>query len=211
MFNKKEVAWIIIAIIILGFIIGFQVESTDAAILNEKAFLIALIIILVPVLTKKTIAGHYNIKITHTILSLKRYGFYIRSKLKKPLPIGLIIPFFIGFVTLGLIKIMTILQFDVENIPKKRALKKTGTHRYSQINDSDIAFTSAWGFWSLIVLTIIASLINQPELAKYSIYYGIWNLLPISNLDGTKLFFGSLINWIILAIVYIVSLIIVLI
>ena len=75
-----------------------------------------------------------------------------------------------------------------------------------EINDSDLAFTAAWGFWALILLAIIASIIKQPELAKYSIYYGIWNLHQISQLDGTKLFFGLLINWLLLIIVYVISL-----
>jgi len=205
MLTKKEIAWIIIAILILGFIISLPKLSIS----SPYVFLIAAIIILTSILTKKIAANHYSIKIEHKIWSFKRWGWYRRSKFKKPIPIGLILPFFVSFLSLGMIKILGILQFDAKNLAKKRVLKKRGAYRYSKINESDLAFTSAWGFWALIVLAIIGYFINQPELTKYSIYYGAWNLIPISNLDGTKLFFGSLINWILLAIIYLVSSIVV--
>lgn len=206
MFTTKEISWIIIAILIMGFIISLPKLSIS----SPYVFLTAAIIILTSVLTKKIASSHYSIKIEHRIWSFKRWGWYERSKFKKPIPIGLILPFFVSFLSLGIIKILTLLQFDAKNLPKKRVLKKRGAHRYSEINESDLAFTSAWGFWALIVLAIIGYLINQPELTKYSVYYGIWNLIPISNLDGSKLFFGSLINWILLVIIYLISLIIIL-
>jgi len=207
MFTKKEIIWLIIVIIIGGFVI----ELTKELKLDLVGFLFASIIILFPVIIKKITAPVYNIKIEHKIWHFQRWGWYEKSKLKKPFPIGLILPFFVTIVSLGIIKPFTLLQFDVENLPKKRMLKKRGTYRYSEINDSDLAFTAAWGFWSLILLAIIGYFINQPELTKYSIYYGLWNLLPISQLDGTKLFFGSLLNWVLLAIAFIIGLIVILI
>ena len=206
-FSRKEIAWVIIAILILGFIISLP----ELSISSPYMFLVSAIIILTSVLVKKISASHYNIKIEHKIWGFKRFWFYEKSKFKNQIPIGLIIPFFISILSLGIIRILTFLQFDAKNLSKKRALKKRGQHRYSEINESDLAFTSAWGFWALILLAIIGYFINQPEITKYSIYYGLWNLLPISNLDGTKLFFGSLINWILLAVVYLVSLVIILI
>ncbi len=202
MLTKKEIVWIIIAILIMGFIISLPKLSIS----SPYVFLISATIILTNVLSKKIASARYNIKIEHKIWKFQRYGIYERTKLKKLFPIGLILPFFISILSLGIIKIFTLLQFDAENLHKRRVLKKRGRHRYPEINDSDLAFTAAWGFWALLLLTIIAIIIKQPELAKYSIYYGIWNLLPISNLDGTKIFFGNLFTWVILAIIYLVSL-----
>ncbi len=207
MFSKKEIIWIIIAILITGFLIEINEELR----LDLIGLLWAAIIILTSVFTKKITAPIYSIKIEHKIWGLKQWWWTKRAYFKKPIPVGLILPFFLSILSLGLIKLFTILQFSSENLSKKRVLKKRGENRYSEINDSDIAFTVAWGFWALLLLALIGFFIKQPELTKYSIYYGIWNLLPISQLDGAKLFFGSFINWLFLAIIYIISLIIVLI
>lgn len=207
MFTKKELVWMIIATLIAGFIISLPKISLS----SPYTFLIATIIILTNILTKKIAANYFSIKIEHKIWEFKRWGWYERSKFKKPIPMGLILPFFLSILSLGIIKPFTLLQFNAENLPKKRALKKRGAYRHSEINESDLAFTATWGFWALILLAIIGIILKQPELTKYSIYYGLWNLIPISNLDGSKLFFGSLINWILLTLIYVIFLIIVLI
>ncbi|MFA5857045.1 MAG: hypothetical protein WC867_06800 [Candidatus Pacearchaeota archaeon] len=100
----------------------------------------------------------------------------------------------------------TFLQFDAKNIPEKRILKERGYKRKTEINDSDLGFTSAWGFFSLIILAIIGPIIDFTELSKYSIYFGLWNMIPFSNLDGTKLFFGSVLTWAVLLITFIIGL-----
>lgn len=207
MFTGKEVVWIIIAILIGGFVIGLSSSLRPSLI----GLLWASIIILVSVIAKKIAAPFYSLEIEHRSWSWRRWGWYERSEFKKPIPLGIILPFFLSVLSLGIIKPLTLLQFDAENFTKRRVLRKRGTYRYSEINESDLAFTAAWGFWALILLAIIGFFLKQPEITKYSIYYGIWNLLPISNLDGTKIFFGSLISWILLVIVYVISLVIVLI
>lgn len=200
MFTKKEIAGIIIAALIMGFVIGWYEDINYSPII----FLIALLIILVNVIAKKIAAPHYCIKIEHKILGFQRFGFPERSKLKRPFPIGLVLPFIVALFSLGFIKMFTILQFDYENFKKKRALRKSGLYRYSEVNESDVGFTAAWGFWALILLSLIGYFAGMPELTKYPIYYGIWNLIPLGQLDGTKLFFGSFVHWLLLSIVYVV-------
>jgi hypothetical protein len=171
-----------------------------------KIFLVALIIIFINVFVKKIAAKHYDIIIEHKIFEFQRYGFFKSSELKKPFPIGLILPIMVSVLTLGALKPFTFLQMNEEN-SQTRVLKKRGRYKYSEINDEDIAFTCAYGFWALILLAILGYLFRIPELTKYSIYYGLWNLIPIGRLDGTKLFFGSFFNWILLVISYLFSLI----
>tara|TARA_Y100000034_G_scaffold97974_2_gene119831 strand:+ start:858 stop:1487 length:630 start_codon:yes stop_codon:yes gene_type:complete len=204
-FTKKEFVWVIVAIIILGFIIEFSEAHT----ITFKGFIYAAVIIFTSILIKNLAADYFYLNIEHKVWEIKQYWFTARGHFKKPIPFGLILPFFIAFVSIGTMKIMTILQFNGKP-SKKKILKKRGSQRKEEANESDFAFISAWGFWGLIILAIISSLIKQPELAKYALYYGTWNLLPISQLDGSKLFFGSLANWILLVIAYAISLIIVL-
>jgi hypothetical protein len=205
MLTKQEIIWILITILLMGFVISFPNFKSPIFV-----FAISFVIILVNILAKKIAAKYYYVKIEHSILDFQRFGIYSRSYLKKPFPIGLVFPFLLSILSLGIIKPFLFLQFKAQNI-KTRILKRRGPYRYSEINESDLGFVSAWGFWALIILAIIASILNISELTRYSIYYGIWNLIPLGKLDGIKLFFGSLINWIILAIVYIIALVMVII
>lgn len=202
MFTKKEVIWILISLIILEFIIIFPNED-----ISIYLMLAPVLAVLVSVMTKKLAADYFNIKIEHKIWEFQRWGFYERSHFKKPFPIGLVLPFFLSIFSLGAIKFLAILQFDATNLPRKRILKRHGIERRSEMNDSDLAFTAAWGFYSLVLLSVIGILIKSPEIARYSIFYGAWNLIPFGKLDGNKLFFGSLFNWILVAVVYILTII----
>ncbi len=204
MFNKKEIIHILIAIIILGFVMSIPEISKNYA----YCILIASIIIFVNILGKEIAGKYFYVDIENKIFEFQRYWFYKDSKLKKPFPIGIILSFFMAIISLGKIKIMALLQFDGKP-SRKKILRKRGAVRKSEVNESDLAFISAWGFYALIILGILGFILKIPSLTKYSIYYGFWNLLPIGQLDGTKLFFGSLINWILLAVIYIFSLIII--
>ena len=207
-FNKKEITWIIISMILFAFAIIFPLQDPNLLLL-----LLPIIIILTNTMAKKYAANRFNLKITYNVWQFQRYGLATKFKFKKPIPIGLILPIFLSFFSLGIIKAMTFLQFDYEDNKQKRLLRNRGRIRREELNESDPGYTAAWGFYSLLILSVIAAILNSltdfqifTELAKYSLYYGAWNLLPISNLDGTKLFFGNFFNWAVLVLIFFVAL-----
>jgi hypothetical protein len=209
MITKKSISWIIILIIIFEFIILFQ-GSTDkktvSVTINDPfLLLIPPLIILMNVMAKEIASGFFSIKINHSVWEFYRWGIYKRSHLKKPMPIGLILPFFLTFFSLGMIKPLFFLQFDAENDFEKRILKQRGRIRKMQMNDSDAAFTAAWGFLSLLALALIGVLLKFPELIKYPVYYGLWNLIPFGKLDGARMFFGSVLTWSTITLLYLIS------
>lgn len=209
-FTKKEISWIIIFIIISSFISFIPKIPTDVLKILITVLIFA-IIIFTSIIVKKLVAPYYAIKIEHRVWELQRFGYSEKSYFKKPLPFGLILPFFLSIFSFGYIKLFTFFQFDAENIPEKRLLKARGERkpqRKETINESDLAYTSAAGFYALILLALIGLFIKSflkldfgADLAKYSIYYSIWNMVPFSQLDGTKLFFGSVIAWIFILII----------
>jgi hypothetical protein len=206
MFTKKEIIWIIVATLIMGLAISFYLENDKVKLATDPyLYLISFIIVFVPVLIKQLASKHFSIEIEHQVWSFQRFWIYERSYFKKPIPIGLLLPVILSFLSLGFIKPLAILEFRSKNI-KTRVLKKRGEFRYTQINESDLAFVSAIGFWSLIGLSLIALVFNIPLLGRYAIIYGIWNMLPLGHLDGSKLFFGSFFNWCLLAVTFILSL-----
>jgi len=213
MFTKKEFTWIIIAIVIAGFIAILPLTSEKTPLNFLVSLAIFAIIILSSIIVKKIVAEKVSISIEHKIWELQRFSFSERSKLKKPIPAGLIFPFLISFLSQGvlggILRPFTILQFDSKNIKERRYLRayqgQSRKFRRTEINESDPAMVAASGFYMILLLAALGIIFKLPELTRYSVYYGIWNMIPFSQLDGSKLFFGSFLNWILLAVLYVVA------
>lgn len=203
MFKLKELAHIIIVIILFAFIISF-LRGIDAYLI---ALLIAAIIIFVNILAKKLMARYLDSEIEQKILQWQRWGWYERSKLKKPIPAGIIFPFILIWISypIGFLKMLTFLQFDVKPT-SGRAAKRHGLYRYSEMTEWHISAIAGTGIFACLVLGIIAYLLGYSDLARYSIYFSIWNLLPLGQLDGTKILFGSKILWTILTVLALIGL-----
>jgi hypothetical protein len=227
MFTKKELTWLIIVIIIFEFIIALGFDSkTGYLILDLKRpqkFLVPILIIFVTVIAKKIAAPHYNIKIEHSGWKIQRFGYYSRSYLKKPFPLGVVLPFFMAFFSLSFVKPLTFLQFDAEDDFRKRIQKRYGDIKFRKVymNESDLNLTAFWGFFSLIILSIIGIIINIiinksypghydiyniKELATFPLYYCFWNLVPWENLDGLKVFIANFFTWCFLVILSLIVL-----
>ncbi len=206
MFKLKELGNIIIVIILFAFLIRF-LQDLNAFL---TGLIIAFAIITVNILTKKIMASYLEAEIEQKIWHFQRWGYYTRSQFKKPKPIGAILPFILVWLSYptGFLKLLTFLQFDVKPT-SARAAKRHGLHRYIEMTEWHIALIAGIGIFANLVLAIIAYIIGNPimlDIAKYSIYYAAWNMLPISQLDGTKIFFGSRILYTLLAILTLISL-----
>ncbi len=200
MFKKNEFIVIILSIIILAFSNSF---------INSELFLKSLlfftIILFVYITSKKLTAYYYESEQEIKIWSFQRFGYYKRSYFKNPIPIGIILPFLLSFMFLGQVIWFAVTQSETKPT-KSRAVKKHQTSSYSEMSEWHIAVINCWGFISLILLFLIAYIINQPQLAKLSIYFAVFNLLPLGKLDGTKLLFGSKVLYFIIFVLTIIFL-----
>ena len=213
-FSQKELTWMIVCIFIATFVTLLPKISTDPLIILPRLCIITVIIFFSCIFKKRT-AGIHALKIEHTIWKFSRYWFYESSHSKKPFPIGLIVPFFIAIFSLGYVQPLTFLQFESENISSIRLLRARGYKRALRkelINEADLANTSAAGFYALTLLALFGYILFKIDilfgfdLAKYAIMYNLWNMLPVSNLDGTKLFFGSMLQWVFLVVLNVIGL-----
>jgi len=218
--TKKEVIGIILAIILLWIIIGISYESETLNFnFNPFNLIPTIFIIIIPIIAKKIAAPKYSTNIEHQIWSWQRWWFHTNSKFKKPIPIGIVFSLLISILTLGFLKPIAFLEFKTKNNFALRIQKKQGTRRRERkidINESDLAFISAYGFYSLLILALISSIITfllNTELTiiltKYAIFYGAWNLFPWGNLDGMKTFMGSPVTYFFLLLFYLISLILI--
>jgi Zn-dependent protease len=137
--------------------------------------------------------------------SFLRDSTHPSHKFKNPIQIGLILPLITSIITFGNLVWLTSTTFDVK--PKSyRAAKRFGLYSFSEVTENHIGLIAFWGILFNLILAVIAYILNFPEFARLSIYYAAFNLLPLSELDGNKLFFGNMVLWCITTIVTLIAL-----
>ncbi|MBI2044155.1 hypothetical protein HYT24_02215 [Candidatus Pacearchaeota archaeon] len=200
MFTKKEIIEISVILLILSFSLSL-VKSVEI-------FLYALLMIFVVVgfnLAVKKIASFYlDSEMEVRIWEVERFGFKPKRHFKKPVPMGGILPLVTTVLSFGALTWLASLVFDVK--PKiYKAARRHGLYAFSDMTEYEIGLIAAAGIIMNFVLAIAAYLIGYDELARLSIYYAFFNMIPISDLDGNKIFFGSIIMWSFLAAITLVG------
>ncbi len=154
---------------------------------------------------KKLTAHYYESEQEEKIWTFQRWGLYERSYFKTPIPIGIILPFLLSILTFGYVKWFAVTESAVKPT-EARAVKRHDIYSFSEMTEWHLALISASGVASVLVLAPIAYLFNFPELARASVYFATFNLLPLGKLDGSRIFFGSLTLWLILVAVCLIAL-----
>jgi len=203
MLNKKEIINIIIVTIILAFAISL-IESF-------KIFLYALLsvflVILINIFAKKIISFYFDSEIEIKLWEIKRYGFKAHQHFKKSFPAGAFLQIISKIVLFPFNSFvwMASLVFDVKAKIYKAA-KRHGLYSFSEMTEFHLGLIAATGIFANLIFAIIGYLLGFSEFAKLNIYYAFFNMLPISDLDGNKIFFGSIILWSFLASITLIAL-----
>jgi len=202
MFNKNEILVILITTLILAFIVSLAS--------NVDAFLYALIsmfiIITSNVLTKKITSHYFDSEIEVKLWEIKQYGFKPHKKFKKPFQAGAFFPIIITLLSLGYVKWLASLVFDIKTQVHKAA-KRHGLYLFSEMAENQLGLIAASGIFVNLILAVIGYLMGFDEFSKLNIYYAFFNMLPISDLDGNKIFFGSIILWSFLAAIVLIGIV----
>lgn len=170
-----------------------------------NSLLVFAIILTVFIGAKKLTAYYYEAEEEESIWKWRRYWFKENSYFNQPIPLGIILPIVIPFLTIGNVFWFASLQTKVR--PKKsRAVKRHGFYSYSELTEWHLALISAAGILSLLILSFLAYLFNWTLLLKLSIFFGAYHLLPLGKLDGTKIYFGSKILYAFMVIITAISL-----
>jgi len=190
MMNPKEFALIVVISIVLAF--------TISLISPINVFLYTLlsvfIIIFVNVVAKKIAAFFLDSKIEVKLWEINRYGFKPSAQFKKSFPAGIVLPILVAAVTLGNIYWLASLIFNVK-VKAYRAAKRWGLYSFSEMTEHHIGLIAVWGIVANLLLAVIGYLIGFEGFARLNIFFAFFNMLPISDLDGNKIFFGNMIIW----------------
>lgn len=187
-----EIFIIILASLVLGVSVGFDNMS-----LAYTAGISFLIIIGANVLIKKIVGFFLEINVRTKFWSWYRYGFRKDSHFKKPVPM-LWIPLVGSLFSRGVFWWLAILEFDV-TAKTERVAKRHGLYRFTQVTEWHIAWIATWGIILNFALAIIAYITGFEMFARLSLYFAAWSIIPLSGLDGSKIFFASKGLWITLA------------
>ena len=207
MLNLKEIPIVVITSIVLAF--SLTLVRTSYFGLGYLITLgLVLLVLLVNIFAKKITAYYYESKIEIRLWEMQRYGFKPHKKLKKPFPVGILFPILSTiflFPLRGIVWMASIVS-DIE--PEVySAAKRHSLYTFSEIPEKHIGIIAASGVIANLVFAFLGYLIGATDFSRINIYYAFFNLIPISNLDGNKIFFGSLLLWAILGFISVLSLV----
>jgi len=201
----EELIHVLIAIVVLSLVIGFEaiVELNGSAF--GIAILAAFLIIFVHVVAKILMAGSLDAGVEHSIWHWSRYGFKPNWHLKKEIPLGIIIPFLFTILSFGVLKVVTILTYETRAL-KRRAARRFGHYSFTEMTDWHNSLVGAAGIIGILLLSLLSfilSIWSTPFefVSKMAAFYAFYNMIPFSKLDGTQIFFGSRVTWVVLAII----------
>jgi len=201
----REFSHILAAIIIFTAIGGFSFLLSSQWTMLPKVLLFATVIIFVSIFAKKFMASLLDTDVEHEIWNVSRYGIIKHQTLTKEIPGGIIFPLILSLFSLGWIKFAAFLTYEARAL-KRRAAKRFGFYSYAEITEWHNGLIGAAGIISLFIVALVAYFLpyNLEYFSKLAIYYAISNLVPISKLDGTQIFFGSKTLWTALALIAII-------
>jgi len=201
MFKREELGYFGLSALVLGYIIAFSAFTWLGWLIGIG---LALAMIAVHVIVQKLVAYKFGADLEYDLWHIRRYWFYEKAYLKKWLfPAWLIIPLVLSIITAGLIKWFGVLTFEAR--PTTRRIKK----RWFEITEWEFALIAVSGIFANLVIAIISQFLGWNEFAALNILFAFFNALPFSQLDGTKIFFGSRILWLFTIILIIAMLILI--
>jgi hypothetical protein len=202
MINAKEIGAILLITLLLGITLGFR-KGLEGVILS---ICLIFLVIFINTIGKKVSSFYLDSETEIDLWRKERAGgLYFFNftpigtphpshKFKQPLIMGIIAPLITFILSLGYFVWMSCLTFEVK--PKAyRSAKRYGLYTFSEMTEYHIGLIAAWGIFANLILAIISYLIGFEEFAKLNIYFAAFNIIPLSNLDGNKILFGSLILW----------------
>jgi len=189
MLNKEEILWIFLITVIVAFALSFP-ESIKTIYFLVPVFLV----ISINILAKKVLSFYLDSEIEIKLWKIKTYGFKPTNYFKRPFPAGAFLPIITSIFSFGYFVWLNGLVFDVK--PKiYRAARRFGLYTFSEMTEGHIGLIAAAGVSLNLMFAVIGYLINFDEFAKLNIYYAFFNLIPLSDLDGNKILFGSIVLW----------------
>jgi len=189
MFNRKELVSLLIAALVIGYVYALQ----NLSLLGFLAMAgLALIMIFIHVLGQKFTALFYDCSTESSLWTIRQFWLKKGGHFKFDFPAGVILPVFLAILTLPFIVIKWLALTTFEAVPLPSRVQR----KYAELTEFDLALIAVGGLFFNAILAVISQAFGWNDFAMMNLYFIAFNLLPISTLDGSKIFFGSVMLWI---------------
>ena len=200
MLEKKEILVLLLITLVFAVTLSFLKMEIFAEVL-----LAVFIVLVLNIAAKKMAAFYLESDIEIKLWRMERYGFKRHEYFKRPFEIGIFLPIIVSLVSLGNLLWMASMVFDVK--PRVyRAAKRHGLYSFSEMTEAQIGMIAAAGVLINLVAAVIAYFLGFPLFARLNVYFAFFSMLPLSDLDGNKIFFGSMVLWSFLATLVLIGL-----
>ncbi len=209
MFTKKEYLYLGISALVLAFIFGFD-DGNPTFVLSKwlTNFLGILILVIIAILFReliiKVFAKRHESSSEYEIWGINQVWF--KTKIEKGIPLGIFIAFVMALLSLGKFFFTAI---GIHNLKENRNARVG--RKFPHLQYYEEAQILSMGILSSLFLAVLGlwfGRISDFDIATFvniNFYIALFNLLPLSSLDGAKIFFGSLLTYIFLVIFTVLS------
>ncbi|NCN86580.1 hypothetical protein GW932_02005 [archaeon] len=206
MFSKKEIFSILSIALVLGTLVSLNAENVEA----WQTFIFTsigtiLLVILINVIAKKIMAFFFDAEIeiktwefqrliTINPFSKRISGLKDSQKMKSKFPAGFFIPLIVKFISVGLVNWMACLTFEIKGTVYRTA-RRWQMYQYSEVTEDEMGWIAFIGIIANLLFAVLGYLINMPLFSKLNLVYAFFQVIPLGDLDGTKMFFGRQSLW----------------
>ncbi len=196
MFVQQELRHVLISLLALGIIFGF---NDGAEVFEPTSWFLHLILVLVlcaaffliRLYVQKRIGDFYDALVEYRLWFTRRYGFAKRAMFRKPLPIGMLIALVVMIASSGLLYFTALGHLYIT--PK---LSRIG-RKFSEVSEYEEALIAFGGVATHMVFIILFSWLGKILMWDVTLLVLInavmlfFLMIPLPPLDGGLLFFGS--------------------
>lgn len=202
MFTKKESLFLFLSILILSLVFGFD-DGSDFFVLNNwlinllRIFLLVCVAVLFRELVVKLFAKRHE-----AISEYKPWlvhQFWFNRKISRGLPFGIFISLIGSVISSGKFFFTALGVHDLRENTNPRVGRK-----FQNLEYREEAQIVSMGILANLFLAIVGLTIgnlfnlNMTLFVNINFWIVLFNMIPISELDGAKIFFGSLLTYVFL-------------
>ncbi len=189
--EKNEIWALVISVLIITFILGFQDFTISAFI---SGFLMAIILLFIFISAQKIVAYFLDCEINFKLWTFRRYWIRWQDKLDWDFPIFVVVPLLLSVLSNGILKWTALLGFEMKTTEKRVS------HRFYELKEFDLALVASSGVLAILIFSLFLKIFSSSSFAAIASWFALLNLIPLGKLNGTKIFFGSKGLWVFLAV-----------